>query len=117
MTMTLSLVRKLALALPEVVEEPHFDRTSFRVRGKIIATALPDEPFLNVMANEAIREPMLGMYPDVLAKLFWGKKVCGLRVDLGKADTALLSDLLEKVWMEKAPKTLVKTWVKQHSKD
>lgn len=106
--MKLSQVRKLALSLPEVVEEPHFDRTSFRVRGKIIATALPNEPFLNVMANETIREPALAMYPDVLEKLFWGKKVCGLRVDLGKVDESLLLELLDKTWREKAPKSLVK---------
>jgi hypothetical protein len=33
--MTLSQVRRFALSLPETTEEPHFDRTSFRVRGKI----------------------------------------------------------------------------------
>ncbi len=105
--MNLSDVRKIALALPEVTEEPHFDRTSFRVRGKIIATALSDEPFLNIMANEAIREPALAMHPDVLEKLFWGKKVCGVRVELKNASSDLVSDLLEKTWRSKAPRSLI----------
>jgi len=30
--------RKLALAFPEVVEQPHFEKTSFRVKKKIFAT-------------------------------------------------------------------------------
>lgn len=30
--------RKLALSFPETTEEPHFEKTSFRVRKKIFAT-------------------------------------------------------------------------------
>lgn len=30
--------RKLALSYPEVTEEPHFEKTSFRVKKKIFAT-------------------------------------------------------------------------------
>ena len=39
--MTLDDVRSFALSLPETTEAPHHERTSFRVRGKIFATALP----------------------------------------------------------------------------
>ncbi|MCG8414156.1 MAG: MmcQ/YjbR family DNA-binding protein [Pseudomonadales bacterium] len=105
--MKLTQVRKLALALPEVTEEPHFDRTSFRIRGKIIATAIADEPFLNIMASEPVREPALAMYPDALEKLYWGKKVCGVRVHLENAESEMVAELLEKTWKEKAPKSLV----------
>jgi hypothetical protein len=35
--MTLSQAREIALSLPEVTEETHFHRISFRVRGKVIA--------------------------------------------------------------------------------
>jgi len=34
-------VRQFALAMPEASEAPHFDMTSFRVRGKIFATMPP----------------------------------------------------------------------------
>ncbi len=104
--MNLAQVRKIAMALPEVSEEPHFDRTSFRVNGKIIATAIPDKPYLNIMASEATREPALAIYPDALEKLYWGKKVCGVTVDLENADPDMVADLLEKTWNEKAPKSL-----------
>ncbi len=37
--MTLAQVRKYALSLAGTTEEPHFDRTSFRVQRKISVTA------------------------------------------------------------------------------
>lgn len=104
--MTLAQVRKLALALPEVSEEPHFNRTSFRIRGKVMATALPDEAFLHLMVSESVREPALAMYADWIEKLFWGEKVCGLRIELKQANADAVADLLRQSWMEKAPKSL-----------
>ena len=35
---TIDIFRKLALALPETTEEPHFEKLSFRVKKKIFAT-------------------------------------------------------------------------------
>jgi len=103
----LAQVRKLALALPEVTEEPHFHRTSFRVRGKIFATAVPDEPFLNLMVGESVREPALQMYSHCADKLFWGKKAAGLVLDLRESTPATVSELLLQAWQEKAPKSLI----------
>ena len=40
---TLETVRELALALPEVEEQDHWGRPSFRVRAKIFATLWPAE--------------------------------------------------------------------------
>ena len=39
--MTHDDIRVLALSLPEAQEHPHFDRSSFRVRGKIFITLPP----------------------------------------------------------------------------
>jgi hypothetical protein len=33
--MRIDTVRRFALSLPETTEEPHFDKSSFRVRGKM----------------------------------------------------------------------------------
>jgi hypothetical protein len=38
------IVRPLALKMPEAEEAAHFDFPSFRVRGKIFATAQPNRP-------------------------------------------------------------------------
>jgi len=35
---TLNTLRTISLSLPEVTEEPHFEKTSFRVKKKIFAT-------------------------------------------------------------------------------
>jgi hypothetical protein len=106
--MNLTEIRTIALALPEVTEEPHFHRTSFRVAGKIFATAVAAEPFVNVMAGEAVREPMLAMHPHCMEKLEWGKKIVGLRVDLNRVDADIARELLRQAWADKAPKRLTK---------
>ena len=86
--MTLTQVRKIALALPEVEEAPHFDRTSFRVRNKIFVTAKPTEPYIQVFVGEEHREPALAMHPGCMEKLVWGGKVVGLRIALPTAPAA-----------------------------
>ena len=105
--MQLAEIRKIALALPEAVEAPHFHRTSFRVRGKIFATAEPGKPFLNVMLGDLARERALAMHSDCIEKLHWGSKVVGVTVDLQGADAALVADLLGDAWAQKAPKSVV----------
>jgi hypothetical protein len=106
--MTLNQVRELALALPGVFEAPHFHRTSFRVAGKMIATALPeDEEYLNVFVNDHEREAALIAEPDFLEDLYWGKNIVGLRVRLGGIKSEVVEQLLQQVWRRKAPKKLL----------
>jgi len=45
---TVEEARTLALSLPEVVELPHFERTSFRVNKKIFATMAEKEKLVMV---------------------------------------------------------------------
>jgi len=103
----LGRLRRYALALPEVTEEPHFDYASFRVRGKIFVTVPPDGAHVHVFAGEQHREPALAMHPEFLEKLTWGSKVVGLRVDLHHADAAVVEQLVLRAWEAKAPKRLV----------
>jgi len=35
---TFDILREIALSFPEATEEPHFEKTSFRVKNKIFAT-------------------------------------------------------------------------------
>ena len=104
--MNLESVRLMALSHPEVTEEPHFAATSFRVRGKIFVTVPPEGTHIHVFVAEEAREPMLAMYPDDVEKLFWGKKVVGLRVILDRAQDSVVEDLIRQAWVNKAPKTL-----------
>lgn len=105
--MKLAQVRKIALALPEVSEAPHFAFTSFRIRGKIFATAPPGDEYLHVFVADEERELALAMERSYVEKLFWGGKVCGLRVVLPKAKPKIVAELLMRAWTHKAPKKLV----------
>jgi hypothetical protein len=104
--MKINQVRSYALSLPEVTEEPHFQSASFRIRGKIIATVPPGDEHLHIFVSEEEREVALATEPEFLEKLFWGKRVAGLRVVLAKAKPKVVERLLRQAWSFKAPKGL-----------
>ena len=99
-------VRQCALSLPDATEEPHFEYSSFRVRGKIFVTVPPDEKHVHVFIGEADREIALALHAAFLEKLVWGGKVRGLRVLLSKASPTVVSRLVREAWVHKAPKRL-----------
>ena len=101
--------RRIAMSLPEVTEEPHFEYTSFRVKGKIFATAPPDGGHLHIFVDDEDREPALLMDPGFIEKLLWGGKVRGLRVALRRAKMPVVARLLTKAWLRRAPKRLAAT--------
>ena len=105
--MTLDQIRRFALSLPESTEEPHFQYTSFRVGGKIFATAPPDGEYLHVFVNEEQRERALGAQPDFLEELRWGRQIKGLRVLLPAAKPRVVETLLRQAWSCRAPKRLL----------
>jgi hypothetical protein len=98
--------RRYAMSLPQVTEEPHFDYTSFRIKGKIFATAPPDGKHLHLFVADEDREPALALNPEFIEKLLWGGKVRGLRVALATAKPKVVKDLLSKAWLRKAPRKL-----------
>ena len=104
--MKLADVRRIALSLREVTEEPHFAYTSFRVKGKIFATVPPGGECLHIFVGEDDWEPALALHPEFLEKLLWGGKVRGLRVVLGKSKSSVISRLLKLAWARKAPRSL-----------
>src|ERR671932_2279820 len=97
-------VRRIALALPEAVEEDHHGRPSFRVGGKIFAT-LWDERHMNVMLDEPGILTAVQADPESRAEVWWGKRLAAVRVDLGLAEVDSLADLLADAWEGKAPKS------------
>ena len=104
--MNLAAVRRLALALPEASEAPHFHLTSFRVKGKIFATVAPDGSYMNVFVDDEQREIMVNVDPDAYETLMWGKSGY-LHVHLGKAKARDVATLLRAAWENKAPKKLL----------
>jgi hypothetical protein len=97
--------RRLALALPEAVEQDHHGFPSFRVGGRIFAT-LRDEGSMNVMLDEGGIRTAIEAEPDTCSDVWWGKKLSAVRVDLERMDAERLASLLEDAWEGKAPARL-----------
>jgi hypothetical protein len=104
--MKIDAVRRFALSLPEVTEEPHFHLSSFRVKGKIFTTVPPEATHLHVFVDGDELELMPAAQPNAYEKLFWGKRVAGLRVTLAAAKADDVKHLLRTAWRRKAPKKL-----------
>ncbi len=104
--MKLEAVRTIALSLPGAAEVPHFHYTSFRVGGKIFATAPPSGEHIHIFVADEDLELALALYPAFIEKLLWGGKVVGVRVLLAKARAPLIAQLLRKSWQRKAPRKL-----------
>ena len=104
--MNVKQVRRLALALPEVSEKPHFHLASFRVKDKVFATLAPDGSYLNVFVDDTHREIMTAVDPKVYESLWWGKKIAYLHVHLPAAKPRDVEVLLRSAWERKAPKKL-----------
>ncbi len=102
---SLDRARAFALSLPEVAEEDHHGMPSFRVRGKIFAT-VPDREHLHIMLVGDEIEMAVATARAAYEKLWWGKRLAGLRVTLAAAETRLLCDLLTEAWRLKAPRKL-----------
>lgn len=94
--------RKLALALPEAVEQDHHGRPSFRVAGRIFAT-LWDATHMNVMLDAPGILTAAQRHPDACSEFWWGKGLRALHVDLERVEEGLLADLLAEAWERKAP--------------
>lgn len=107
--MKLQQARKYALSLPETTEEPHFEYSSFRVRGKIFATVPPNGAYLHIFVEEEQRAPLIAAEPEAFEALHWGSKVVGVKVTLAHANAGTVNRLLLQSWTRKAPKRLVAT--------
>ena len=101
--MTVADVRRMAMKLLGTTESPHHRYTSFRVRGRIYATAPMEGGLLHVFVDEEERDRMTVLYPGVYEKLGWGKKTVGLRVALDAAQPEDVRALLRAAWQRKLP--------------
>jgi hypothetical protein len=99
--MRLADVRTLAMTLRGTTESPHHRYTSFRVRGRIYATAPVEGGSLHVFVDEPDRDRMTKLQPATYEILGWGRKVVGLRVALDSADPADVASLLRAAWQRK----------------
>ena len=103
----LDIFRSISLSFPETSEEPHFEKTSFRVRKKIFATY----DFTTQLACLKLSEKDQNLFSLVASRLIfpvpnkWGKQGWTLaKIDDLKED--LIRDLLCAAFNQVAPEKL-----------
>jgi hypothetical protein len=90
-------MRALALALPDAVELPHFDRASFRVRGKIFATLASDGTAMLKLDLDT-HEALLAGHPEAFFSFGGWSRSGATGVTLARVPRALFRELLEQAF-------------------
>jgi hypothetical protein len=103
---TQTVVRRLALGLPEVVESTHFDRPDFRVRNKIFATLPPDRCTVVLKSLPANVDALVSSDSATFWDEWRGRWI-GIRLD--RIALPLLRALVADAWRVAAPKSLAAT--------
>jgi hypothetical protein len=98
----------MALSFPETNEEPHFEKTSFRVRKKIFATYDETKNRACLKLTEADQDIFSLAAPGIIYPVDnkWGKQGWTL-VELAKVRKKLFSDTLISAYKAVAPPKLV----------
>lgn len=99
--------RKLALSFPEVTEEPHFEKTSFRVKEKIFATYDDIKKRACIKLSEIDQNVFSAADKTIIFPVDnkWGKQGWTL-IELSKVHKDLFNDALKTAYCEVAPKKL-----------
>ena len=100
---TTALVRRLALALPEVLESSHFSRPDFRVQSKIFATLPSDGKTVVLRLAPANVDALISADPVAFWNE-WRNRWLGVRLD--HIALPVLRDLIADAWRTVAPKRL-----------
>ncbi|WP_231464348.1 MULTISPECIES: GNAT family N-acetyltransferase [unclassified Pedobacter] len=99
--------RKLALSFPETTEEPHFDKTSFRVKNKIFATYDSSEKRASIKLSEIDQDVFSSPDKTIIYPVNnkWGKQGWTI-IEMDKVKSELFVDALKTAYCEVAPKKL-----------
>jgi len=100
-----ALFRRLALALPDAVEAPHFETTSFRVKGKIFATLGEKEGRAVIKLTPEQQEMLIDAEPGIFERIpnAWGGKGWTW-MSLKAADRMTVESALKSAWNNVAAK-------------
>jgi predicted DNA-binding protein (MmcQ/YjbR family) len=100
---TITTFKQLALSFADVEEQPHFEKSSFRVKKKIFATHAPDSHIICVKLSEIDQSVFCAFDKTIIYPVDnkWGKQGWTL-VDLKKVKKTMLKDLLTTAYNEVA---------------
>jgi predicted DNA-binding protein (MmcQ/YjbR family) len=104
---TIETFRKLAFSFPEATEEPHFEKTSFRVKKKIFATYDDKLKRACIKLSEIDQDVFSSADKSIIYALDnkWGKQGWTL-IEMEKVHKDLFEDALITAYCEVAPKKL-----------
>jgi hypothetical protein len=107
--LTYADVRRLALALPEAYEAPHFELNSVRVNKKIFCTLGADSPRIMLKFDPEDQKNLVEDDPSVIQPVpgSWGQKG-STYIQFAALDEAKLAALMHLAWARVAPKRLLK---------
>lgn len=99
--------QNLALSYPEAIEEPHFDKTSFRVRKKIFATFDTKLNRVCVKLSTSDQDVFSLIDPEVIYPIpnKWGQQGWTF-IEFDKVDPLVLQDAIRLSYCEVAPKKI-----------
>lgn len=99
--------RTIALSFPEVTEDPHFEKTSFRVKKKIFATYDNQNKRACIKLSEIDQNVFSAADKTIIYPVDnkWGKQGWTL-IEMNKVNKDLFSDALTCAYCEVAPKKL-----------
>ncbi|ASS49976.1 MAG: hypothetical protein A3D31_10395 [Candidatus Fluviicola riflensis] len=108
---TLEKLRELGLSFAESSEEPHFEKTSFRVKGKIFATYNSAEDHL-VVKLTPVQQSVFSAFDKTVCYPVpnkWGLQGWTI-VKLSAVDADFVQDILKTSYCNVAPKKLAEIY-------
>ena len=104
---SIDIFRKLALSFPEATEEPHFEKTSFRVKKKIFATYDGIKKRACIKLSEIDQDVFSSADKTIIFPVDnkWGKQGWTI-IEMNKVHKDLFIDALTTAYCEVAPKKL-----------
>lgn len=105
--MTLNELRTLALSFPEATEEPHFEKTSFRVKKKIFVTYDEKLYRCTIKLSEIDQDAFSIAAKQVIYPVpnKWGKQGWTI-IEMNQINPELFKDAISTAYCEVAPPKL-----------
>ncbi|KXK55256.1 MAG: hypothetical protein UZ05_CHB002000635 [Chlorobi bacterium OLB5] len=93
--------REIALSMPHAEEKPHFDKTSFRVKGKIFATLNTERNLATIKLNAVDQNVFSTVNTGIIYPVpnKWGQQGW-THIELGKVKKNTLVDALTTSYYE-----------------
>ena len=114
--MTWDDVVALARKLPEIEEGTCYGTPALRVRGKFLGRVREDGETLAIRCDPAERPLLVEKHDELFVTPHYENYPMVL-VSLPRADPALVRELVEDAWADRAPKRVVSAWLAAAGKD